>query len=214
MLVNILFPFDERLLSNYRRKIYSKEDKRRLSLCAAFIFVVSILFAVEGTQSFFAKLLIASPAIACSAIAILLLLFSNDEKKEFKGITLFTLSISSFAMAICLTLNSDIEDASSAIAKMLFAAPAFVILLIIGYRIHFKYQMKNGSMFEKIPWNNSYSALMIVVALSIAKCCPMNTVVVIAWILWVFLHFVLSSNVLSYKLFCRSIDIEKGKLDM
>ena len=207
MLVNILFPFDEILLCDYTRSYISPEKKSKSIKGSLFFILASLLFVVVGSSSPYAKLLLVSPSIVGFILGIVLIV-SQDYKTMHLGSVFIALSLSSFTLAIIIPLAFTNISFLTACSVMKIVTPAYIFLLLVGYRLHFYNQVKNGSAQKHIPWSDAYSAIVIVSGITLSKAVSQSILSFLLCLVWLVIHLVMSSVLLDYRKLCRSIDAE------
>lgn len=211
LILNIIFPFNDDLLAGYKRRECTSDDKRKLSLCGLFLIGASLLFIFIGEAPALAKTVLIGPTIVLCACAILLLLLSNDGRLLLLGVDLCALSLSSFSLAITMTIGEYILTIPIAIEIMKYAIPAYLMMLLVGYRLHYYYQLKHGTYFEKVPWSNTNTAVVIIAGISISKVLSRSVLLILLLIVTVIVHLMISSVLLDHRKYCRSIELENLK---
>ena len=203
-MIDLLFPFNDELLKDYKRKSITSEDRKRFAVTSIFFVGISLFFSFIGTDAHYAKLILFSPVFLLNILAGFLYIFSHKERNVLLGAMFSILSMSSFAMALVLDLGMKKDTIQEACSQMKLAIPIYLVFLVIGYRVHFHYQLKHGGTFKKIEWNSVSSTIIILLGISLAKIISRSAIVFILWIVWFALHMMISSIVLECKKYCRS----------
>lgn len=202
MLVKI-FPFDEKLLDGYNKPSISNEDKKRFITLSITMLIAAILYIYVGESSKTAKALYIFPVIVMNLWSFVFILF-GDDRKVFLGITLSALSSSNLGLAICLILSRFemglLNTCFQAVVSLVF----YLILTVVGYRIHYAYQKEKGIKFKRVPWSSSKTAIGVVSGIILSKIISRSLLVFLCWIVWIGVHIALSEIILEYKKYSKS----------
>lgn len=201
MLVNLLFPFEDKLLRNYKKKRVSIDDRKRFKAFSAVLLCALFVFVYFGSFPAYAKAILLIPAFVGITAAVFCLVCAKNDETFFLGIVFSILSLDFFVMVICAVFSRFSVSLKDICFQMLCISSIFLILLVTGYRMHFFNQLKKDGDFEKIPWNNTYTAIIVIIGVSLSKVLTPTWMTCILWILWICIHISLSSIVLEYRKF-------------
>ena len=190
-----LFPLDERLLDGYIKPDFSDDEKKGFVVIPIFMLIISLLFIIIGEDPKADKIVYFSPVLFMNAVSFILL-FSRNERRFFIGEILSVFSISSFVLAICILLSDFGIGLQNACLQMAISMMVYLIILVIGYRLHFKYQMEHGPNVKGIPWSSTTSGMLALSGVILAKFVSVSMMSLICGIVWIVLHVIVSVGIL------------------
>lgn len=130
MLVNLLFPFDDKLLRNYKKQRVSIDDRKRFKAFSAVLLCALFVFVYFGSFPAYAKAILLIPAFVGIAAAVFCLVCAKNDETFFLGIVFSILSLDFFVMVICAVFSRFSVSLKDICFQMLCISSIFLILLV------------------------------------------------------------------------------------